>query len=158
MAGNYSVNWRQMVIFLFACVFIVGVLRGIFKNTHLISSYDLHPEPIAVENRETIGNLLAESLKRLALAIEGGDAKQLWENVDAIMSDSASKNWNVGEVVARILNSQHIPMMLFCNAHYTLRLDEGNLKVLLECESRLGLADMLVKIHENWFLCCTSCS
>ncbi len=88
-----------------------------------------------MENRQTIGELIAESLERLATALNI-NAKDLWEQVDALMSDSASKNWNVGEVIAATLKSDHIPLSLFCNAHYVLRLDEGNISVLAECENR----------------------
>lgn len=60
----------------------------------------------------------------------------LWLKIDALMSDSASKNWDVAQLIAEKLHTNHVPHTLFCNTHYSLKLDEGNVKVLSSCEEK----------------------
>lgn len=95
----------------------------------------LRPLSLTTETRETIADLIVEELNRLAI-MKKCTKQDMWCKIDALMSDSVSKNWHVAEIVAERLDSSHIPLTLFCNAHYTLKLDEGNVKVLEKCEKR----------------------
>lgn len=90
---------------------------------------------LAVETKDSIADMLVEHLERFAIILNL-DSKSVWEMINAIMSDSASKNVNVGNMVAEKLGSRHVPKELYCNTHFCLKLDEGCLKVVTKCEER----------------------
>lgn len=93
----------------------------------------LRPLYLATETRESIASFIIEDLTRLAEGTESS-VHDLWLKIDAFMSDSVSKNWHVADMVAEMLQSDHVPLMLFCNAHLTLKMDEGHVKVLSKME------------------------
>ena len=105
--------------------------------------FRLRPLSFAIENRDTISDLLVEELKRLAKA---GDcnANSLWEKVTSLMTDSVSKNLNIEASVAATLNSTHVPFHLLCVSHTCEVSDKGNLSVLKEAEDKLRLRDILI--------------
>ena len=57
-------------------------------------------------------------------------AKELWEQVTVIMSDSVEKNLKIEDGIALALGSSHIPLHLLCKAHMVEALDRSNLSVL----------------------------
>lgn len=71
---------------------------------------------IGVENKSTIAGMIHENINRLAV-LSQTTPRKIFENVDAIMSDSASKNLNVGEVIAKEMETDHVPIHLLCGAH-----------------------------------------
>lgn len=71
---------------------------------------------LAVENKSTIASMLGENISRLAV-LSDTEPKEMFKKVDALMSDSVSKNLNVGDEVAKHLESDHQPIHLLCGAH-----------------------------------------
>lgn len=59
------------------------------------------------------------------------------------MSDAATKNLHVPELVAAELKSDHIPYHLLCKAHTCEKLDECNVKTLMDIERVTGLKDII---------------
>ena len=98
----------------------------------------------AFEDRLQITKLIVETFHRLSAAsITQATAKDLWEKVTAFMSDSVTKNLHVPELVAAELKSDHIPYHLLCKAHTCEKLDESNVKTLMEIERITGLKDTI---------------
>lgn len=60
--------------------------------------------------------MLGENISRLAI-LSNTTPNHMFTNVNAFMSDSVSKNLNIGEEVAEELNSEHHPIHLLCGAH-----------------------------------------
>ena len=95
----------------------------------------LRPIYFAYEDRQQIVNLLVETYNRLSIAASITESnevtpRQLWENTDSIMTDSATKNLKIEDGIAAEFNSTHIPMHLLCKSHTVEKLDSSNLEVL----------------------------
>ena len=106
----------------------------------------LQPLFFAFEDRAQIVKLVIETLKRLCAAIRAVmSSKQLWECIDAFMTDAVSKNLKVEYEVANQLGSDHIPIHLLCKSHTCEKLDETNIQTLSEIESKIGLRKQLEK-------------
>lgn len=60
--------------------------------------------------------MLQENFTRLGV-LGNASATEVFTKVDAYMTDSASKNLNVGNEVAKNLESTHVPLHLLCGAH-----------------------------------------
>ncbi|KAK6179055.1 hypothetical protein SNE40_011501 [Patella caerulea] len=105
--------------------------------------FRLRPLSLAIENRETITELLVEEFKRLAKAGEFS-ANILWEKVTSLMTESVSKNLHIEASIAATLNSTHIPFHLLCVSHTCEVFDRGNLCVLREAEDKLDLRNILI--------------
>ena len=105
--------------------------------------FRLRPLSLAIENRETITDLLVEEFRRLS---EAGkcSAKILWEKVTSLMTDSVAKNLHIEESIAATLNSTHIPFHLLCVSHTCEVFDRGNEHVLKDVEKKLGIRDALI--------------
>eukprot|EP00111_Clytia_hemisphaerica_P017245 TCONS_00051047-protein len=74
------------------------------------SEYRLRPLFFAFEDREQITELFLETFRRLAAAIsvykqKEIQAKELWEKVDALMTDSVSKNLGIEDTIPEALGS-----------------------------------------------------
>ena len=53
------------------------------------------------------------------------------------MTDSVSKNLQIGEGVAKELESSHVPFHLLCKSHPVEAFDRSNLSVLAGIEKQL---------------------
>ena len=107
----------------------------------------LRPLFFAFENREQIVLLIVETFKRLSAAIEKLNVtpRQLWEKIDAIMTDSVTKKLKVEYGVADMLGSSHILFNILCKSHTCERLDSDNLFTLSKIETQVGLRELLLK-------------
>ena len=96
----------------------------------------LRPIYFAHGDRKQITDLFVETFSRLEVAANDPNwtAAKLWEQIDAIMSDSVSKNLNIENDLAEQLNSTHVPHHLLCKSHVCSRLDEDNISTLCEKE------------------------
>ena len=74
-------------------------------------------------------------------------AKDLWENITHIMTDSVSKNLKIEDLVAEKLSSKHAPYHLLCKSHVVEKLDASNLDVLAASEERVKLRQHLEAIN-----------
>ena len=101
-------------------------------------TFRLRPLSLAVENRQTICDLMVEELTRLAKA-GSIDAKTLWEKICALMTDSVSKNLHIEDLIAATLNSNHIPFHLLCVSHTCGVFDCGNMVILKKLEMKIKL-------------------
>jgi hypothetical protein len=107
---------------------------------------NLRPLFFAFENRNQIARLIVETLKRLAATTEGKySAKILWETFDAIMTDSVSKNLQIEIEVAKVLQSDHIPLHLLCKSHVCEKFDVTNIAALAKVEAKIGLREKIEK-------------
>ena len=106
-------------------------------------SFRLRPLSLAVEDRQTITDLFVEQFKRLAVA-GNSSARDLWEKVTALMTDSVAKNLHIEDSIAATLNSTHIPFHLLCVSHTCEVFDKGAIQVLKEAEILLGLREALI--------------
>ena len=114
--------------------------------------FNLRPIFFAYEDRENIACLVIETYNRLAIAAsistaEGVTAVMLWEKTTSFMTDSATKNLYVNELVAKYLNSSHVPWSLLCKSHCVEALDRSNLFVLALVEKQLGMKEKLEGIN-----------
>ena len=106
----------------------------------------LRPLFFAHEDRAQIAKLIVETLKRLSAAIRAVmSPKQLWEDINAFMTDAVSKNLKVEYLVANLLESDYIPIHLLCKSHTCEKLDETNIQTLNEIEIKIGLRKQLEK-------------
>ena len=107
----------------------------------------LRPIKFAYENREPIISLIVETLQRLCVAASKlkASASDLWEKVDAVMTDSVTKNLKIEQGVADVLQSTHVPHHILCKSHTCERMDIDNLTTLNELETKIGLRELLIK-------------
>jgi hypothetical protein len=113
-----------------------------------LSEMNLRPLFFAFENRNQIARLIAETLKRLAATTEGKySAKILWETFDAIMTDSVmfKRNLQIEIEVAIVLQSDHIPLHLFCKSHVCEKFEVTNIAALAKVEAKIGLREKIEK-------------
>ena len=77
---------------------------------------------------------MAATINAEELAIS---AKLLWEKTTSIMADSVSKNLQIGDGVAKVLQSSHIPYHLPCKSQPVEAFDQSNIHVLADIEKQL---------------------
>ena len=113
--------------------------------------FSLRPLFFAYEDRAQIIRLIVETFKRLAATINTIDypisPKILWEKTTATMTDSVSKNHHIGDGVAEVLESNHIPISLLCKSHPVEAFDRSNLSVLAGIEKELDFRKKLERIN-----------
>ena len=114
--------------------------------------YILHPTFFAYETHTQIISLILETLECLAVLVNGNDekgttAKELWEKITIIMTDSVKKNLHIEDGIAAALGSTHIPLHLLCKAHTVEALDRSNIKVLANLEASLKFREALESIN-----------
>ena len=115
-------------------------------NPSLCKMINLRPLFFAFEDRVQITRLIIETLKRLSATTSGQySPKMLWEQVDAFMTDSVSKNLNVEYEFAKGLQSDHIPKHLLCKSHVCEKFDNTNIAALASIESLIGLCQQIEK-------------
>lgn len=106
-------------------------------------TFSLKPLPIGVEDRDAIVDFFVAEMNRLAMAA-GTTANLIWETIDSLATDSVSKNLDIGPLIAKKLNSKHVPFHVLCNTHYCEAIDRGNLKTIKMAETAVGLKDHLI--------------
>ena len=79
--------------------------------------YVLRPIFFAYETRTQIISLILETLERLAVLVNGNDekrttAKELWEKINIIMTDSVENNLHIEDGIAAAFGSTQIPLHL----------------------------------------------
>ena len=84
--------------------------------------FDLRAISYAYEDRENIGRIISESLKRLAAAAsavlkENVTGKNLWEKITFLSTDAVSKIHFIDKQVAQNLKSQYEPHHILCKSH-----------------------------------------
>ena len=73
-------------------------------------------------------------------------ASNLWEKIDAIMTDTVSKNlMKIKHGVAEALQSRHVPYHILCKLRTCEKLDTDNLTTLSQLEAKVGLRGALLK-------------
>ena len=81
-----------------------------------------------------------ETFERLALLVtlkESGKvvaAKDLWEKVAGLMTDSVEQNLKIEDEIAEKLKSNHKPLHTLCKAHTAEALDRSNIEVLAQLD------------------------
>ena len=111
----------------------------VIKNGDQYSEFKLHAIYFAFENRDQIINLFVESLTRLSIIVsiaEGKDINpcQMWEQIDAVMTDAVSKNLEIEKEIPRKIGSKHQPLHLLCKSRTVEALDRSKLKLLAAIE------------------------
>ena len=114
--------------------------------------FNLRPLFFAYEDRENISELIFETYSRLAAATsialkQDIDANSLWGKTNNLMTDSVTKNLQIGELVAEKLQSLHVPYHLLCKAHVVEKFDATNLEVLASVEKCLKLRERMESIN-----------
>ena len=139
---HYDSTTRSRIDGEWHCI-ILNFLSDIAQNCQMISLRPLH---FAYEDRQQIVELFVESFKRLSVAIEEkASAGSLWEKVDAVMTDAASKNLLVEARVSEMLKTAYVPVHILCKSHVCEKLDECCQNVLKEIEHKIGLREILIK-------------
>ncbi|KAI8514440.1 hypothetical protein Bbelb_070310 [Branchiostoma belcheri] len=106
---------------------------------------------IASESRQNLADLKVAKLQILKAA-SGVAAKTLFEKMDFVLTDQTSHNFNVDELVAESLESEHIPDHLFCKVHQTLMFNRVITKLWAQIENTLGRD----KIYSNFLVNATT--
>jgi hypothetical protein len=114
--------------------------------------FSLRPLFFAFEDRKNIIRLFVETYTRLASAVsteaEDIHPRDLWQKTDSIMTDSVSKNLNIGQEVTKLLGSTlPPPNHLLCKSHPVEAFDRSNLSVLAEIENNLEFRKKLESIN-----------
>ena len=73
----------------------------------------------------------------------------LWEKVDAIMTDSVTKNLGTEETISNALGSTHQPYHLLCKSHTVEALDKSNLEVLAKIEKSVKQQEVFKQINQS---------
>ena len=116
------------------------------------TEYRLRPIFFAYEDRDQITRLFVETFERLALSVSVREEKEisaatLWSNVDALMTDAATKNLGIEDTIPEALGSNHHPIHLLCKSHTVEALDRSNLKVLAGIEKSVDQQKTLEGIN-----------
>lgn len=93
--------------------------------------YRLRPLYLAYENRVNAANIFVEQFKRLG-CLCNNDPKNVYERINAIMTDSVSKMIGIEELVADQLGSYHKPHHLLCVSHTVEGFTRAQTEVILE--------------------------
>lgn len=128
---------------------IDGEWPAIILNFSGKKRFSLRPLFFAYEDRAQIVSLIVETLTRLAILASAKTfievtAKELWEQIDVIMTDSVEKNLKIEDGISSKVGSQHIPLHLLCKAHTVEALDRSNLSVLEKIEAKLNFREALI--------------
>ena len=122
------------------------ILNFLSKDPEKCKMFNLRALRFALENRIQIKKLILETLARLSAAVNGEmSSKELWEKINAFMTDAVAKNLKVEHLVAEELQSNHIPYHILCKAHTCEKLDECNELTLMQLEQKIKLRDIFEK-------------
>ena len=114
--------------------------------------FRLRPIFFAYEDREQITELFCETFRRLAAAVSVLKnvvivASELWEKIDALMTDAVAKNLGVVSTIPAALESSHHPYHFLCKSHRVEALDRSNLEVLASIEKKVEQQQVLENIN-----------
>jgi hypothetical protein len=130
-------------------------------------TFRLRPFNIAKETRQSIADFFVAEIRRIAMAAEVDDPAKIWNVVDSIMTDAASKNLGIEAMIAdqlgncpetdnlikkiniivlfiSVTGSSHRPYHLLCNTHVCEAFDRGNLIVIKRIETLINLKEILI--------------
>ena len=83
-------------------------------------------------------------LLRIGATIE---PSELWSKTDALMTDAATKNLGVEDLIPVALGSDHHPLHLLCKSHTVEAIDKSNLEVLSQVEKDVRQQQILESIN-----------
>ena len=114
--------------------------------------FRLRPLLSALKDWAQIVSLIVESFEHLACAASifmerEITSSQLWEHVDAFMTDSVAKNLEVEKIVPQIIGSNHIPYHILCKSHTVEKLDKSNLDLLSNLQKSVSLGEKFESIN-----------
>ena len=129
---------------------------------------DYYPLPtlgIAKENRVNLASLKVTMINMLS-TVSGVAADRLWCQVDFVMTDATSHNFEVETIVSDTLDVENTPSHLLCQVHPSLCFVRGLQKLWLEVDAAIGpdkifshfavsLSDQHVSVTEQWIDCVT---
>ena len=106
----------------------------------------------AHEDRAQIARLIVESFERLTCAASISvereiTSSQLWEQVDAFITDSLVKKLEVEKMLSQIIGSNHIPYHILSKSHIVEKLDKSNADVLSKLEKSVRSRGKLESIN-----------
>jgi hypothetical protein len=83
-----------------------------------------------------------ETLQRLHVAADNPSLTtiDIWEKIDALMTDAVSKNLKIETGVAECLASKHVPYHLLCKSYTCERFDADNLSTMAAVEDKIDLS------------------
>ena len=64
---------------------------------------------------------------------------------DALKTDAASKNLNVGFEVAKLLISDHVPLYILRKSHTYEKFDLTNIHTIPKIQAKIGLREKIAK-------------
>ena len=114
----------------------------------------------AYEDRQIITDLALQTLNRLSVSLDNLKSPcQLWENIDAFMTDAVTKNLKGEPAVSETLGTEHIPLHILCKSHTCEKLDEGCLHALMKVEQQLKMSELISKLQPQLksFICQNKC-
>ena len=84
-----------------------------------------------------------ETFKRLSTALSVLENLEiepavLWEKIDALMTDSVSKNLGIEDTIPEAIGSAHRPYNLLCKSHRVEAQHRSNLEVLADIEKKVN--------------------
>ena len=98
----------------------------------------LRPLFFAFEDRMEITKLVIQTLPQLLTGSNvASSAKELWERIDAFMTDAGSKNLKVE--VAKMLRLDHVLLQLLCKSHTCEKFDLTTIQTIENIEVIMGL-------------------
>lgn len=123
-----------------------------FTNITTNIEFRLRPLFFAYEDREQITALFIETFHRLSAAANIKEQKtitpaMLWEKIDALMTDSVTKNLKIEDTIPERLGSTHHPYHLLCKSHTVEALDRSSLEVLSKIEKGVSQQQTMEGIH-----------
>ena len=122
------------------------ILNFLNKDPKMSKMFTLRALTFAFEDRNQIKILIMETLSMLSTATDGAvTPKDLWEKIDAFMTDAVSKNLKVEYLVAEELQSSHIPIHILCKTHTCEKLDTCNEITLIKMEEMLKIRETIKK-------------
>lgn len=93
--------------------------------------YRLRPLYLAFENRANAASIFVEQFKRLGFLCNI-EPKNVYEQINAIMTDSVSKMLGIEDLIADQLRSYHKPYHLLCVSHTVEGFTRAQTEVILE--------------------------
>ena len=120
-----------------------GDWPSIILRTSNGEEFRLRPLFFAFEDRDQITDLLVETFKRLGAAISVIEnftiqPSYLWGKVDALVTDSVTKNLSIEITIAASVNSLRHPHHMLCKSHTVEGIDGSNLEVLASIEKKVN--------------------
>ena len=112
--------------------------------------------PISSESRENLADLKKTVLDILSLVNGNYTSKDIFEKITFRISDGTSHNFNIDELVALDLGTDHIPEHLLCHTHPVLMFNRKVVDVFSSIENEIGTSKIYSKflvevnnIHET---------